>query len=656
MDTSEYMPMFLAETREHLEQLNLAIVRLEKNPKDPPTVDEIFRIAHSLKGMSATMGFAKIAELTHAMEDVFELLRQRSAGLKTEAIDTVFACLDALSQATDAIEADGKEALDPEPLVKRLRSLVRPRTREQQLSRVGTDRPPDATALDAAQAAGARILHVRVKLNEDTLMPAVRAHMVLAALTDHGEVVSSNPAPDGLELFDGRQIDAWIATDHDQDSVAQAAGGVSEVSTVEVGELEVTAAPAEPQATEPEPQPVATNAQTATKATRTVRVDAGRLDSLMHLMGELVIHRTAVDAMTAGLDVPGLQQAIQELTRSSQALQAMVMQVRMIPVDIVLLRFPRLVRDLASKTGKEVRLELVGSDTELDRTVVDAIGDPLVHLVRNAVDHGLESPEQREASGKPRHGTISLVASQAGGSVIIEVRDDGRGIDPAAIGRKAASLGLIDAQAAADIDLRTAVELLFAPGFSTSEITSDISGRGVGMDAVRAKIRQLGGEVLIDSVPGAGTAAQIRLPLTLAIVSALQVEVAGAPFAFPIDRIERTLRLSDGTVRSAAGQRMLILDDDVLPLVDGACAFKRTQTVEPQFAVIIRAQDRRLAVAVDDLVGQRELVTRPLPPIVAEAQPVSGGATLADARIALIVDCDALVDGALTTTDIRIAA
>jgi two-component system, chemotaxis family, sensor kinase CheA len=658
MDTSEYMPMFLAETREHLDQLNLAIVRLEKNPKDPPTVDEIFRIAHSLKGMSATMGFAKVAELTHAMEDVFELLRQRTAGLKTEAIDTVFACLDALSQTVEAIEADGQEALDPEPLVKRLRSLVRPRTREQELSRVGSIRPTDATALDAAQAAGARILHVRVKLNEDTLMPAVRAHMVLAALTEHGEVVSSNPAPDGLELFDGRQIDAWLATDQDQDSVNQAAAGVSEVSTVEVGELDpnqVADAPAEPQTVEPAPQPGATTPGTA-KATRTVRVDAGRLDSLMHLMGELVIHRTAVDAMTAGLDVPGLQQAIQELTRSSQALQAMVMQVRMIPVDIVFLRFPRLVRDLASKTGKEVKLELVGSDTELDRTVVDAIGDPLVHLVRNAVDHGLESPEEREASGKPRHGTIALVASQAGGSVIIEVRDDGRGIDPAAIGRKAASLGLIDAQAAADIDLRTAVELLFAAGFSTSEVTSDISGRGVGMDAVRAKIRQLGGEVLIDSEPGVGTAAQIRLPLTLAIVSALQVELAGAPFAFPIDRIERTLRLSDGIVRSAAGRRMLVLDDDVLPLVDGAEAFNRTPAGEPQFAVIIRAQDRRLAVAVDDLVGQRELVTRPLPPIVADEQPVSGGATLADARIALIVDCDALVADALATTELRFAA
>jgi two-component system chemotaxis sensor kinase CheA len=651
------MPMFLAETREHLEQLNLAIVRLEKNPKDPPTVDEIFRIAHSLKGMSATMGFAKIAELTHAMEDVFELLRQRTGGLKTEAIDTVFACLDALSQAVEAIETDGEEALDPEPLVTRLRSLVRPRTREQERTRVGADRPADAAALDAAQAAGARVLHVRVRLNDDTLMPAVRAHMVLAALTEHGEVVSSSPAPDGLELFDGRQIDAWIATDHDQDSVGQAAGGVSEVSTVEVAELDpnqVTAAPDEPQADEPELHPAATPA--AAKATRTVRVDAGRLDSLMHLMGELVIHRTAVDALTAGLDVPGLHQAIQELTRSSQALQAMVMQVRMIPVDIVFLRFPRLVRDLASKTSKEVKLELVGSDTELDRTVVDAIGDPLVHLVRNAVDHGLESPEEREASGKPRHGTIALVASQAGGSVIIEVRDDGRGIDPAAIGRKAASLGLIDAQSAADIDMRTAIELLFAPGFSTSETTSDISGRGVGMDAVRAKIRQLGGEVLIDSTPGAGTSAQIRLPLTLAIVSALQVEVAGAPFAFPIDRIERTLRLSDGIVRSVAGRRMLVLEDDVLPLIDGADVFRRTAAGEPQFVVIIRAQDRRLAVAVDDLVGQRELVTRPLPPIVADEQPVSGGATLADARIALIVDSDALVDIALATTEIRIAA
>ena len=362
----------------------------------------------------------------------------------------------------------------------------------------------------------------------------------------------------------------------------------------------------------------------------------------MHSMGELVIHRTAVEALTANLDVEGLQHAVQELTRSSQALQAMVMQVRMIPVDVVFLRFPRLIRDLSTKLGKEVKLELIGSETELDRTVVDALGDPLVHLVRNAIDHGLESPEDRIAGGKTRQGTIQIAARHAGGSVVIEVRDDGNGIDPKAVAKKALALGMIDEDAAANIDMRGAVELLFTSGFSTAETTSDISGRGVGMDAVREKIRQLGGEVVIDSTPGQGTNAQIRLPLTLAIVSALQVDVSGVPFAIPLDRIERTLRLGEQTVRSVAGKQMLVLDDGVLPLLVGGEVFGRDTVGEPEFVVIIRAQDKRLALAVDDLVGQRELVTRPLPDIVSDGEPVSGGAALADGRIALIVDCDLL--------------
>jgi len=284
----------------------------------------------------------------------------------------------------------------------------------------------------------------------------------------------------------------------------------------------------------------------------------------------------------------------------------------------------------------------VGSDTELDRTVVDALGDPIVHLVRNALDHGLESPEKRAAAGKPATGTLEIAARHAGGSVIIEVRDDGNGIDPQMIARKAVQRGLIDEAAAEEIDMRTAIELLFAPGFSTAETTSDISGRGVGMDAVRAKIRELGGEVVMDSKTGEGTLAQIRLPLTLAIVSALQVDIGNAPFAIPLDRIERTLRTSEQTVRSAAGRAMLVLEDGVLPLLDGGVAFGRPGADAHQFVVIVRAQDRRLALTVNDLVGQRELVTRPLPAIVSDGEPVSGGAALADGRIALIVDCDAL--------------
>jgi len=690
MDTSEYMPMFVAETREHLEQLNLAIIRLEENPKDRPTVEEIFRIAHSLKGMSATMGFSRVAELTHEMEDVFELLRQRTNGLPVEAIDTVFACLDALSAAVEAIETDGQETLDPAPLVARLRSLVRPRTPEQEMARVGIADPLDHAAVLAAQEAGARVLRVRITLVETVLMPAVRAHMALAALTDHGEILASSPPPDAVEQFEGREIDAWIASEDEDETIAANVRDVSEVFTVEVNEApnpgstpaavapsvpevaalaaEPPAEPApgpagtpvpEPAAAPPAPKPAATKpaeASIKTTQTRTVRVDAERLDALMHSMGELVIHRTAVEALIADLEVAGLQQAVQELTRSSQALQAMVMQVRMIPVDVVFLRFPRLIRDLSTKLGKEVRLELVGSDTELDRTVVDALGDPLVHLVRNAVDHGLERPDDRLAAGKPRHGTIEIAARHAGGSVVIGVRDDGNGIDPQAVARKALSLGMIDEESAATIDMRGAIELLFTSGFSTAQTTSDISGRGVGMDAVREKIRQLGGEVVIDSTPGAGTLAQIRLPLTLAIVSGLQVDVAGVPFAIPLDRIERTLRLSEQTVRSVAGKPMLVLEDGVLPLLDGAQVFRRDVVSDHEFVVIIRTQDRRLALAVDDLVGQRELVTRPLPEIVSAGEPVSGGAALADGRIALIVDCDALAAENSAAATISLAA
>jgi two-component system, chemotaxis family, sensor kinase CheA len=680
MDTSEYMPMFLAEAQEHLQELNLAIVRLEEDPRDRETVDEIFRAAHSLKGMSATMGFAEIAKLTHEMEDVFELLRQRGEGLSHEAIDTVLACLDALTASFESIEADGQEALDPTPLVERLHGLVRARTAEQELERVATTPVPDVV-LDTATRE--RVVHIVAVLDDQVLMPAVRAHMVLAATGEHGELIASAPPVDDVELFSGQRVEAWIASEHEEEAVSKTISAVSDVIAVEIDEVGVPPAVTEPEAAAQaapaaqaasgpeaapaeaapaveaapaaEPAPAAEVPAEAAKAAepakpkasgaaRTVRVDAERLDALMHSMGELVIHRTAVEALTSSLDVAGLQQAMQELTRSSQALQSMVMQVRMIPVDVVFLRFPRLVRDLSGKLGKEVKLNLVGSETELDRTVVDALGDPLVHLVRNSLDHGLEGVEERVTAGKPEVGTLEISARHAGGSVVIEVRDDGRGINPEAVAGKAVERGLIDPAAAAEITMKSAVELLFAPGFSTAETTSDISGRGVGMDAVRAKIRELGGEVIVDSVQGEGTTAQIRLPLTLAIVSALHVDVAGGPYAIPLERVERTLRLAEQRVRSVAGRRMLVLDDGVLQLLDGADVFgRRTQgpPAEHEFVVIVRAQEQRLALSVDDLIGQRELVTRPLPAAVS-GEPVSGGAALADGRIALIVDCDAL--------------
>jgi two-component system chemotaxis sensor kinase CheA len=630
MDLNEYLPMFLAESREHLQELNLALVRIEETPDDQETVEEIFRIAHSLKGMSATMGFARIAAVTHAMEDVFELFRQRKGGLDRDAIDTLLVCLDALSAAFEAIEAESEERLDEAPLVARLNLLVR----TQPIPQDEAVQPPLQTVVE--RAGGRQVHHVVVTLAADALMPSVRAYQALAALADHGEVLDSLPTEEQVDGFDGKEIQVWLASDHESTAIQATAAGVPDVSSATVSEVDAEPVEAPPQ------EAVAQTTQRKPSTTGTVRVDAERLDQLMHLMGELVVHRTRAESLAAETGVASLQQAMQDLARSSQALQAMVMQVRMIPVEAVFLRFPRLVRDLSAKLDKKVELRLSGSDTELDRTVVDALGDPLVHLVRNALDHGLEPADAREAAGKPATGTLEISARHAGGSVLITVRDDGRGIDAAAVARKAAERGLIPADAVESVDLARAVELLFTAGFSTAEQMSDVSGRGVGMDAVRTTIRELGGEVIVTSELGRGSTAQIRLPLTLAIMAALLVESSGLPFAIQLDRVERTLKLDDYPVRSVAGRRMLVLRDGVLPIVDLAGALGHGAATEATHAVVVRGQDQRYALAVERLVGQRELVTRPLPQEIGGDTALSGGAVLANGEIALIVDCDAI--------------
>ncbi len=393
----------------------------------------------------------------------------------------------------------------------------------------------------------------------------------------------------------------------------------------------------------PKTESSASTPKTKSSAAASVRVPAARLDDLLHAMGELVVHRTHVEALVAGAGVPGLGQAMAELTRSAHALQELVMGVRMIPVEAVLLRLPRLVRDLASRLGKEVDLELVGQETELDRTVVDAIGDPLVHLVRNALDHGLEPPEERVAAGKPPRGRLTVSARQAGSGVVIDVRDDGRGVDPARVARKAVERGLIAPGDADTVDAAGAAELIFTPGFSTAEHMSDVSGRGVGMDAVRAKVRELGGDVRLESVHGAGSHVEIRLPLTLAILRALLVRSGGGTFAIPLDRVERTVRLDDHVVRSVRSRPVLLHDGRALPLICAAASLAGAGGSDGDYAVLLQAgTDDTIALRVDGLVGQRELVVRPLPEELVTDAPVSGAAVLSDGDIALIVDADGL--------------
>ncbi|HEX6743655.1 MAG TPA: chemotaxis protein CheA, partial [Solirubrobacteraceae bacterium] len=522
---------------------------------------------------------------------------------------------------------------------------------DQQVARHGgAAAAPVPAAVVEAVGTGHAMLHARVTLADDTLMPAVRAYMVIAAAADMGTVVASAPEVDDVEAFDGRRVDVWVAAGVEAVALSAALTAVPDVATAEVAEVAEAGIVGEPDPgpVAPVPVPVVAGERgEGGRAAATVRVDAERLDQLMHLMGELVVQRTQVEVLAAEAEVPGLSQAMADLTRCSHALQAIVMQVRMIPVEAVFLRFPRLVRDLSTKFGKHVELELVGQDTELDRTVVDALGDPLVHLVRNALDHGLETPTEREAAGKPPAGTVRISARHAGGNVVITVADDGRGVDRHAVAAKAVRAGLIAADQAQTIDIARAIELLFTPGFSTRDHADDISGRGVGMDAVRAKVRELGGEVLLTSEPGQGTTAQIRLPLTLAIMNALLVRAGGRVFGIALDRIDRTVRLVDHAVRSAAGQRMLVVGDTVLPLYDAAAILGHQRADDCEFAVIVQSQERSIALAVSTLIGQRELVTRPLPADLAELAPVSGAAVLSDGEIALLVDCDALVTDTL---------
>lgn len=667
MDTSEYMPMFLAECREHLQELNLTVVRLEESPDDRETLDEIFRAAHSLKGMSATMGFDGIARLTHQMEDVFELLRQRTTAIPAAVVDVVLECLDALGAAIDSIDSDGVENIAPDPLIERLQHLVR--AQDAAPAQAPADEEPadhhhGPVAVPELED-GERLVEVDVTLTDDAMMPAVRAFMVLAALREHGTIVASTPAEEDLDGFTGHAL-AFTMVAQAEDSVLSAAvRGVDDVGAVTVVDAAVAQAARDAEsAAKVTPLPTAPSAPAASggggapagspgggKAAQssTVRVDAERLDQLMHFMGELVVQRTLVESLAAQAGVPGLAQAVQELTRSSHALQSMVMQIRMIPVEAVFLRFPRLVRDVSSKLGKQVDLQIVGQDTELDRTVVDALGDPLVHLVRNSLDHGLESAEDRARAGKEPTGTLQIAARHAGGSIVISVRDDGRGVNPRKVAERALSRGLITAEQAETLDVAAAVELLFAPGFSTAETVGDLSGRGVGMDAVRTKIRALGGEVLVQSTPGEGTVAEIRLPLTLAIMSALVVESDGQPYGIALNRVQRTMRLAGQTIRSVAGAPMLMLDDEAIPMLSAADAFghpaddPRRPRHPDTHIVLVHVGGRLMALTCSKLVGQVELVTRPLPPEVhSSAAAVSGAAVLSSGAIVLLADCDAL--------------
>ena len=680
---NQYMDMFLDESHEHLQSLNEGLLRLEENMEEISVVNDIFRNAHTLKGMSATMGFAKIAELTHEMEDVLDLVRKEELKLNEDIIDTLFKCLDSLEQMVDSVgNGEAEDVVDVSDLVAKLSSISKgtpppaaapaaggasaaPAAGDAS-GGAGSDLGIDDIDLDVmkkAKDAGMNVFHVKVTLMESCVLKAARSVMVMHALDEIGDVIKSVPPAEDLEQekFE-RSFDIVLATASDAEAVTNAVDTVSEIEDIGVEELDpdALAKPAEPAPAAPAAAaaPAAKKAAAPAKKegakaaapkkqhqSQSVRVDIEKLDTLMNLMGELVINKVRLEQIGQTHRMSDLMETLEQMDRVTGDLQNIVMKVRMVPVSAVFNRFPRMVRDVSKELGKEINLTIEGEETELDRTVIDEIGDPIMHLLRNSLDHGVESPDAREAKGKPRVGEVGLIARHEGNNVVIMITDDGAGIDANKIRRKAVEKGMITQDEADRLDDTDAVRLIFLPGFSTAEQITDISGRGVGMDVVRSKIEALSGHVDVETHIDEGSIFKIKLPLTLAIIQAMLVRVQEEMYAIPLTSIDSTVNIEPTDIQTIQNKEVIVLRGEIIPIVrmEKALQVPHVKDSEELFVVVVHAGEAKAGIVVDNLIGQQEIVIKTLGNLFAGLKLFGGATVLGDGRVALILDVATMI-------------
>ncbi len=676
MDMSQYIGAFLDEATDQLKNLNELLLAAEQNQSDMGIINEIFRVAHTFKGMSATMGFDSMAGLTHAMEDLLGLARSGEHVLNSEDVDLLFKCLDAITAMVDNIRGGGSDKdVDVKALVEQLHRLVNkaheaPAAKPAKVGKKVELTEQERGWVKEARHQGMAVYELRVALSPSCMLKAARAYMVVTRLGEMGELIKTQPGVEDLEreAFD-TEFWVYVATHETGEALSSVASSISEVASVEVTPLnfdedgglsigdmeddedeEEQSSSGTPQVSqEQQPQAGAAQApqQGSKKGSRTVRVDIGRLDKLMNLVGELVIGRARIERLAQETKIKAFDEPLSQLGRISGEIQELVTKLRMVPVSMVFDRLPRLVRDLSRQMGKEVRLVVEGRETELDRTVIDEIGDPMVHLLRNSLDHGLESPEERERNGKPREGTITVAAYQEGNGVIIEVQDDGRGIDTAKVRRKAVERGIVTAEQAQMMTDEEAIRLILLPGFSTADVVTDLSGRGVGMDAVKSKVESLGGQFQVFSKLGEGTRVVIRLPLTLAIVLALLIRVGDEIYAISLENVEETLLVPKSEIKYVHGTPVTTVRGEILTLSDLAGILSTPvdrEGVEEHPVVVVRVgRDRnRIGFVVDDFVGQQEIVIKPLGKLLQKVRGVAGATILGDGNVALILDAASL--------------
>ncbi len=643
LDPTRYAELFRTESREHVAAINRALLMLEGGADPSEPVSEVFRAVHTVKGMSATMGYHAVAEFAHELESVLERVRRGDQLLAPELMDALFASADALEAAVEGASEQAEQSPAMLAALQRLRQVAdRTATADSGAGHPGVDGAfVEVAATDPLDGPG---VIVRLRQAPETLLPGVRAFMVVQRLRALGEVAAVSRSLEALQrATEPMSFALRIVTTASAAEIEEAVRSAGDIAFVEVdvsGRTRSESRSTIEVVSEGDEIP-----RPATTLTRHVRIDLARLDTLMNLIGELVITRGRLLRLTASSPDPALDESMQQAARLISDLQTEIMTSRMVPVWQVFDRFPRLVRDAARQLGKNVTFVVEGKDIEVDRSLLDEIGEPIVHLLRNAVDHGIESPAARAASGKPRAGRLVLSAVRDRSAVLIRVSDDGRGIDRGLVLKRGLALGLLEA-GTRELDDGALFRLIAHPGFSTAEEVSDLSGRGVGIDAVQVKARALGGSVELRTVAGEGTTITMRLPVTLAIVRALLARSGDERYALPLTHVRETLEYDGGAVRSVKGRPVLVLRDEVVPLLDLRDVMRQAgSAVTNREIVIIERGVRRSGLVVDELIGQEDIVVKQFDAVRDGLALFSGATILADGAPALIMDVGSLFDG-----------
>lgn len=667
MDVSQYLQIFIEESKDNLQTLNESLLNLENHPTDTETLNAIFRVAHTLKGMAGTMGFVKMQKLTHILENVLSEIRAEKLKVTADIIDILFQSLDGLENYIKEITLTGCEGEEEYiELITALEKMTEEHhdvsIEETSMKHIGQSEKtesiiklPESQELvkNSALSMGMKVYQISVCLSEGCVLKSARAFVIFTELEQVGEIIHCHPS--SQEIEDEKFEDEFkiiLVTMEEREKIEKAILSVSEVEKVSViaieasEEKQIKVAEKSKTAERQEEDVIASNTRQQ-NTNKTVRVNIDRLDVLMNLVSELIIVKTQLE----GLNIKSHElesnytDSVEYLERITTSLHDAVMRVRMVPVETVFNRFPRMIRDVSRKLGKDIELMMSGEDTELDRTVIDEIGDPLIHLLRNAADHGLETTEERISIGKPRKGIIKLQAYQDGNSVVIEVEDDGRGIDIDKVRKSAVDKGNISKEEAAAMSEHEVIDLIFKPSLSTAEEVSDLSGRGVGLDVVRSKITELGGQVEVRTEQGEGSKFVVRLPLTLAIIQALMINLANEQYAIPLSNIQNIEDIHKDDIKLVQNQEVIVVRDEIIPIVRlrSILELPEGEDREMMMGIIIKKGEKQVGLIVDSLIGQQEIVVKSLGRYLSSIDIIAGATILGNGEVALILDVNSLI-------------